>query len=64
MTQEQQRIVQLERALRWIVKSCDVRIHRVSLFYEIQDRARMALDKKDKLPKLNPKTEQENENGK
>jgi hypothetical protein len=46
MTQEQKRIVQLETALRWIVKTLDVRIHRISLFYEIQDRARMALDTK------------------
>jgi len=37
------RIEALEAALQWIVKSCDVRIHRLSLFDEIQDRARAAL---------------------
>ena len=48
MTQEQRyrtRIDELETALQWIVKTCDVRVHRISLFDEIQERARVALVK-------------------
>jgi len=37
------RVAELEEALQWIAKSCDVRIHRLSLFDEIGDRARKAL---------------------
>ncbi len=50
MKQEQfyiARIEALEAALRWIVKTCDVRVHRVSLFDEIQDHARTALRRRD-----------------
>ena len=38
------RTEKLEAALRWIDKTCDVRIHRLSLFDEIQRHAREALE--------------------
>ena len=40
---QRDRIEALEKALREIVKMCDVRIHRLSLFDEIQQHARAAL---------------------